>query len=131
VQTERDRLREATISRRAFLAPERRPVEARQTGGGAREEEEVIRVGGEGQVVAARRARGDEGGRCLCPLWPQMLPNLGRFGEKWAVRGEDTGLGAALGAVFGPAMLVWTKRDRWGGFGASVGDALTLTLYRK
>jgi hypothetical protein len=35
---------------------------------------------------------------------------LGRFGEKWDVqRGEDTGLEAALGAVFGPPIYVWTK----------------------
>jgi hypothetical protein len=58
----------------------------------------------------------------LAPNPPQIW---GQFGEKWVVRGADTGLGAALGAVFGPATSVWTKRDRWGGFGASFGDALT------
>jgi hypothetical protein len=42
--------------------------------------------------------------------------------------GEDTGLGAALGAVFGPPMSVWTKRDRWRGFGAIDGDSLRSTL---
>jgi hypothetical protein len=38
------------------------------------------------------------------------------------------GLGAALGAVFGPPMFVWTKRDRWRGFGAIDGDSLRSTL---
>jgi hypothetical protein len=58
----------------------------------------------------------------LAPNPPQIW---GQFWEKWGVRGADRGLGAALGAVFSPAMSIWTKRDRWGEFGASVGDAQT------
>jgi hypothetical protein len=70
---------------------------------------------------------GDGGGHKTCPLWPQILPKFGAgFGRNGL--GVDTGLGAALGAFFGPAMYVWTKRDRWGGFGASVEDALSNRL---
>jgi hypothetical protein len=62
----------------------------------------------------------------LAPKAPQIW---GRFGEKWAVRGGGAeGPDTGLGAVFGPAMFVWTKRDRCGGFGASVGDALRTSV---
>jgi hypothetical protein len=43
----------------------------RRTGGGAREEEEVVGVGGEGQVVAARRDSRED----VVRIW-------GRFAEK-------------------------------------------------
>jgi hypothetical protein len=106
---ELERWREVGVGRRDFLAPERWAVEVRRTGGGAWEEEEIVRLGGDSQVVAARRARGDEGGRCSSPVWPQMLPKFGAGLERNGLSGgsgSDRGLGVALGAVFGPVMYV-------------------------
>jgi hypothetical protein len=125
-QTERDRRWEASVGRRAFLAPEQRVVEAWWTGGDAREEEGVVEVGGQSQVVAARRAKGDEGGHWPCPLWPKYSPNLRLvWGEMGSLEenGTDTGLEAALDTVFGLAMSVWTKSNRWEGFRTNIGDA--------
>jgi hypothetical protein len=83
-----------------------------------------------------RGGRGGPSGRCqvgqggrgrtlsvssLAPNAPQIW---GRFGEKWAVRGEDTGLGAALGAVFGQRCPFGQK----GADGEDLGPALEMLL---
>jgi hypothetical protein len=45
-------------------------------------------------------------------LAPKFSPNLGPvWGEMGWLRGGHT-FGAALGAVFGPVLSVWTKTDR-------------------
>jgi hypothetical protein len=70
-------------------------------------------VGGEGQVVAARRARGTREDDIRVLFGPKCSPNLGPiWGEMGCPGRAETGLGAALGAVFGPVMSVWTKTDR-------------------
>jgi hypothetical protein len=59
-------------------------------------------------------------------MLPKFGANLGRNG----LSGRGYGFGAALGAHFGPPMSLWTKKDKWGGFGASVGDTLTCPYHQ-
>jgi hypothetical protein len=74
-QTKRDRRREASVGRRAFLAPKQRAVEVQWTGGGAREEEGVVGVGGEGQVVASKQARETREDVVRVRFGPKCSPN--------------------------------------------------------
>jgi hypothetical protein len=87
---ELERWREVGVGRRDFLAPERWAVEVRRTGGGAWEEEEIVRLGGDSQVVAARRARGTREDVVRLLFGPKCSPNLGLV---WREMGYQGGAG--------------------------------------